>query len=400
MNIELIREIEIGGVMQMMGIQVSQKGTCLCPFHDDHHPSMKIYRKRNTCRCFVCGESFDSIALVRRMLGLGFLEACSYIGSAFGIACLDDGPRAKPRKLGPDRYCPKSDGDGMGTDPWGKAGTLRANRYCPKSDGDGMGTDTWGKARKLGPEDGRGAFPWVKDWTLDLEKVFPGIVGRYLGDGSQLCSALVDKGMMTLEEMTRAVGRYRLGCCRDGRVIFWLIDASGRVLDGKMMRYLSDGHRDRRCHPDWVVSSLSRARIGGIPLGYTSPKCFFGEHLLREDELGRASDGERIVAIVESEKTAIICSARFPGVIWLATGGMGMLSLEGLVRLGRFPGVRMVLFPDTDPSGKAYSSWAEVASRASKVLPRGVYVSDALERFASLEEKERKIDIADLSFSS
>ena len=46
-------------------------------------------------------------------------------------------------------------------------------------------------------------------------------------------------------------------------------------------------------------------------------QCLFGEHLL-----AYASSMARTVAIVESEKTALIAALFIPDLVWLATGGM------------------------------------------------------------------------------
>ena len=49
------------------------RGKALCPFHDDHHPSMSI--KNNRYRCWACGENGDVIDFVMKRDGLAFHEA-------------------------------------------------------------------------------------------------------------------------------------------------------------------------------------------------------------------------------------------------------------------------------------------------------------------------------------
>jgi len=59
-------------------------------------------------------------------------------------------------------------------------------------------------------------------------------------------------------------------------------------------------------------------------------QCLFGEHLLKEDL-------NAPIAIVESEKTAIIAQASMPEYIWLATGSLNEFKaskLEGLRKRG------------------------------------------------------------------
>jgi hypothetical protein len=50
-----------------------KRNTALCPFHDDHHPSMGI--KNNRFHCFACGAKGDVIEFVMKRDGLSFREA-------------------------------------------------------------------------------------------------------------------------------------------------------------------------------------------------------------------------------------------------------------------------------------------------------------------------------------
>ena len=107
------------------------------------------------------------------------------------------------------------------------------------------------------------------------------------------------------------------------------------------------------------------------------------------EEEGRADSP---VAIVESEKTAMICSEYLPDALWMATGGMSNLSLAMLSPL---KGRKIILFPDTDPTGATYQRWTKEAEIIAKSLGTPVYVSDILEKNATEEMKEKKIDLAD-----
>ena len=110
------------------------------------------------------------------------------------------------------------------------------------------------------------------------------------------------------------------------------------------------------------------------------------------NSLKKEKENNAIVAIVESEKTAVIMSEHCPDAIWLATGGINQFHPQLLLPLR---GRRIILFPDTDPDGKTYQQWRQVARDAQQLLGHPVYVSDLLERNATPEEKARKIDIAD-----
>ena len=52
-ELQKLRDLSIVGVAERLGLRVNSRRMCLCPFHDDHHPSMALGR-RNHYRCFVC----------------------------------------------------------------------------------------------------------------------------------------------------------------------------------------------------------------------------------------------------------------------------------------------------------------------------------------------------------
>jgi len=45
------------------GIEVRANGTLCCPFHDDAHPSAKLFSD-NRMWCFSCGKMYDPVAFV------------------------------------------------------------------------------------------------------------------------------------------------------------------------------------------------------------------------------------------------------------------------------------------------------------------------------------------------
>ena len=75
-QLQKLRDLPIEGVAEQLGLHVSRH-KCLCPFHDDHTPSLSF--KNNKFRCWSCGESGDSISLAEKMLGKGFVEACRWL---------------------------------------------------------------------------------------------------------------------------------------------------------------------------------------------------------------------------------------------------------------------------------------------------------------------------------
>ena len=57
----------------------------VCPFHDDHSPSMVVSPSRQTYHCFVCGASGDVISFVQHHLNLSFIEALRWCANQAGI---------------------------------------------------------------------------------------------------------------------------------------------------------------------------------------------------------------------------------------------------------------------------------------------------------------------------
>ena len=242
-----------------------------------------------------------------------------------------------------------------------------------------------------------------------------------LSSDSDFCRALVVNGYLTEGQMQRAAQRYRLGCSRNGGVIFWQIDTTDNVFDGKIMYYRTDCHRDHDRHPQWVSNLLKchnlkrttaegkveddKELIASIP----SYHCLFGTHLLKtpsnspclggehKSSLCREDLGGSPIAVVEAEKTAVIMSEHFPQYLWLAAGGLFELTADKLFPLRRH---RIVLFPDTDPDLTAYTRWYEVAQEARRLYGLDVSVSPLLEQRATPEQKQRKIDLIDYLFEN
>ena len=94
---------------------------------------------------------------------------------------------------------------------------------------------------------------------------------------------------------------------------------------------------------------------------------------------------DKPIALVESEKTAIICSGLMPQYLWLATGGKSQLSQE---KLSVLAGRKTIAFPDIG----GYDEWKKKLSAAEI----DITISDILQRYATEEQRKAHIDIADL----
>lgn len=67
-------------------------GKYVCPFHDDHNPSLTVKGKRWTC--WSCGATGDVIDFTMRFHNIGFRDAVVKLGRDFGVSVeMDDEPR-------------------------------------------------------------------------------------------------------------------------------------------------------------------------------------------------------------------------------------------------------------------------------------------------------------------
>lgn len=88
-DIQKLRELDILQVADLLGMGLRNK-RALCIHHDDHHPSLAFNVKKNTCHCYSCGFSADTIGLVRERLNLGFSEACHWLADHFDVYIGDE----------------------------------------------------------------------------------------------------------------------------------------------------------------------------------------------------------------------------------------------------------------------------------------------------------------------
>lgn len=56
----------------------------ICPFHDDHSPSMSVSPDKQIYKCFVCGATGNVFNFVENYLGISFLEAVKIVADKVG----------------------------------------------------------------------------------------------------------------------------------------------------------------------------------------------------------------------------------------------------------------------------------------------------------------------------
>lgn len=172
---------------------------------------------------------------------------------------------------------------------------------------------------------------------------------------------------------------YKIGGTKAGESIFYEIDREGRYRGGKIIQFNPvTGKRikkDDGNDVNWLHSVLERPKY--LPNDWQMKQCIFGEHLLDMYP-------DRTVCLVESEKSAIICTGFMPEFVWVATGGKSQLGEKLNVLKGR----EVVAFPDIDAVEywKTYFSTFEGAD---------INVEDLYEGQATEEDVKNQIDPAD-----
>ena len=175
-----------------------------------------------------------------------------------------------------------------------------------------------------------------------------------------------------IEVASQLVSRYFIATSKrwKGATVFWQIDTQGKIRTGKIMLYNpTTGKRVKEPfnHIDWVHKAEFELR-----------QCLFGEHLL--------TDKTKPVAIVESEKTAVIASVYLPQFIWVAVGGITSLNAD---KCRILKGRTVLLYPDLN----GFEKWRKKAKELSHLA--SFTVSDLLERKATEAERKQGFDLAD-----
>jgi DNA primase len=81
--------------------RVGSKFKALCPFHDDHNPSLELNSERQTFKCWACGAGGDIFDFVQKFERVDFPEALRMLADRAGItlaAPADSAARTGPTK--------------------------------------------------------------------------------------------------------------------------------------------------------------------------------------------------------------------------------------------------------------------------------------------------------------
>ena len=289
-------------VIEDAGIDLHKSGVRyqgLCPFHGDRNlGSFTVNPRMNIYYCFSCGAKGDPIKFVQEYYKKSYQDALRYLAAMYNI-WIDDTPAPKVEKRAPRPKLPPL--------KWTVWDYMIVKTYLHHTEDNTLLT-----------------------WMLNLP--------------------MSDEHKRNLRNN---IEWYMVGTSLKGYTSGWTIfpqvDMDLKLRDMKFMAYKPDGHRDKAHNPNWMSSML--AKVGQFnPDTQCVKRCLFGLHLATDHK-------EAEVCLVESEKTALLCSAFSDPRkrIWMAVGGLQFLTadmIEPLIKENRY----IVLFPDADGMAK----WKDV----------------------------------------
>lgn len=293
---------KVSDVLQDRGVTLVRKGTSLlglCPFHDDRHMGSFVVNERmNRYKCFSCGASGDAVTALRELDGMDYPTALRYLAAMYNII-IDDGPVPQVKPRAPRPVLPPTQ-----RMIWVRDILKPYTEHATENN-----LVQW-----------MISLPWKDNYRANFELML-----QFYQIGTSVKGATA------------------------GWTVFPQIDMQFYVRDIKLMKYKADGHRDKEGYSfNWMHSLMAKAgRFDESK--YHVDHCLFGLHLA--SVFTKAE-----ICIVESEKSALLCSAfSDPNErIWMATGGKSGLRpqmLEPLIEQKR----DIILFADYD----GYDEWQE-----------------------------------------
>ena len=103
MNLDLLKQIDLAGFLELhYGIRVASNGAALCPFHEDHDPSLSVSQRNGVglFKCHGCDAKGSILDFVMRKDGLSLPDAAGRIRELAGIPD-EDRPSTKKQRPAP-----------------------------------------------------------------------------------------------------------------------------------------------------------------------------------------------------------------------------------------------------------------------------------------------------------
>lgn len=191
----------------------------LCPFHDDHKPSMSVVPVKQIYHCFSCGAGGNAITFVREFHKMGFREALEHLADRAGIKLTP----WRPRVIGAsdDHQGAAGEAEAAGS----RAGILGAN----------LTARDFFRALLANPEHGRAAREVIARRGISAEMVERFELGAAADRWDGLSETIARKGLQQSLFLGAGLLRARESGpgCYDffrNRLVFPIHDQIGRVI--------------------------------------------------------------------------------------------------------------------------------------------------------------------------
>ena len=95
---QIKRDVDLAALVRAKGVKLKKNGKSwfgLCPFHDDHNPSLSVNPSTNLWQCFGCGAGGDVIRFVELFDQVDFKEAVKRL-SDNGFKAAEKSKRKEP----------------------------------------------------------------------------------------------------------------------------------------------------------------------------------------------------------------------------------------------------------------------------------------------------------------
>ena len=83
-QIQSIREaVTAKQAAELYGLKFDRRGKAVCPWHEDHKPSLSF--KGDRCKCFACNSGGDAVDLTVQIFGISIQDAAKKLQGDFGV---------------------------------------------------------------------------------------------------------------------------------------------------------------------------------------------------------------------------------------------------------------------------------------------------------------------------
>jgi DNA primase len=221
---EILKQVDIVDIISSF-IKVSKKGrnyVAICPFHDDHDPSLSISKEKQIFKCFVCQTSGNAITFVKKYKNCSYFDAVKIVAQIAGI---------KDDRL--NRTVVRNE----------ISDDLKKVYSCLTD----ISKDYSGFLYQT--EEGRNSgLKYLTDRGLSEDVIDRFKIGYALKDGDALPNILLEKGysLKTIEKT--GIGLIYGEKIKDnnaGRVIFSIMDADGQVVGFSARQIVTDKNQGK-----------------------------------------------------------------------------------------------------------------------------------------------------------